>query len=75
MTPDNYKQSFTDDFKQEESCKIFKKKKKKRYLKLDKKNHVILQRVLYKHVHKYHNCKCQCIITIHIHIYNSMWYN
>lgn len=27
MTPDNYKQSFTDDFKQEESCKIFKKKK------------------------------------------------
>lgn len=29
MTPDNYKQSFTDDFKQEESCKIFKKKKKK----------------------------------------------
>lgn len=21
MTPDNYKQSFTDDFKQEESCK------------------------------------------------------
>lgn len=68
MTPDNYKQSFTDDFKQEESCKIF-------YVKLDKKNHVILQRVLYKHVHKYHNCKCQCIITIHIHIYNSMWYN
>lgn len=29
MTPDNYKQSFTDDFKQEESCKIKKKKKKK----------------------------------------------
>lgn len=29
MTPDNYKQSFTDDFKQEESCKIFLKKKKK----------------------------------------------
>lgn len=28
MTPDNYKQSFTDDFKQEESCKIKKKKKK-----------------------------------------------
>lgn len=28
MTPDNYKQSFTDDFKQEESCKILKKKKK-----------------------------------------------
>lgn len=27
MTPDNYKQSFTDDFKQEESCKILKKKK------------------------------------------------
>lgn len=73
MTPDNYKQSFTDDFKQEESCKILKKKKS--CLKLDKKNHVILQRVLYKHVHKYHNCKCQCIITIHIHIYNSMWYN
>lgn len=28
MTPDNYKQSFTDDFNQEESCKIKKKKKK-----------------------------------------------
>lgn len=36
MTPDNYKQSFTDDFNQEESCKI-KKKKKKKFLKLDKK--------------------------------------
>lgn len=35
MTPDNYKQSFTDDFNQEESCKI--KKKKKKFLKLDKK--------------------------------------
>lgn len=34
MTPDNYKQSFTDDFNQEESCKI---KKKKKFLKLDKK--------------------------------------
>lgn len=28
MTPDNYKQSFTDDFKQEESCKIKEKEKK-----------------------------------------------
>lgn len=73
MTPDNYKQSFTDDFNQEESCKI--KKKKKKVFEIRQKNHVILQRVLYKHVHKYHNCKCQCIITIHIHIYNSMWYN
>lgn len=27
MTPDNYKQSFTDDFKQE-SCKIKEKEKK-----------------------------------------------
>lgn len=30
MTPDNYKQSFTDDFKQEESCKILKNIKKKK---------------------------------------------
>lgn len=30
MTPDNYKQSFTDVFKQEESCKIFLKKRKKK---------------------------------------------
>lgn len=75
MTPDNYKQSFTDDFKQEESCKI-KIKKKKKVFEIRQKKYVILQRVLYKHVHKYHNCKC-CIITIHIriYIYNSIWYN
>lgn len=37
MTPDNYKQSFTDDFKQEESCKILKKRKKKKVFEIRQK--------------------------------------
>lgn len=53
MTPDNYKQSFTDDSKKGESGKI----QKKVFEIIKKKNHFTLQRVLYIHVHKYHNCK------------------